>query len=65
MPELGEDAFNRDRAGSVVELGPRSLALLRRLVFLLETAYELPTPDPGKTFEDEAAQFGSPTNIGG
>lgn len=47
-----------------MELGPRSLALLRRLVLILETAYELQMPDPGKTFEDEAAQFGAPS-LGG
>ena len=55
-----EDAFNRDRAGQVTELGPRSLALLRRMVLLLEIMLDQQVPDPGPTFETEAAQFGAP-----
>ena len=66
MPEVesAESAFYADRAGQVTELGPRSLALLRRMVMLLEILTDYQTPDPGPTFETEAQQFGSPTNLG-
>lgn len=42
---------------TTVELGPRSLALLRRAVFLLEIVAAVPgedseVKDPGPTFED-------------
>lgn len=60
MPvEAGQEAFDNDRATSTVELGPRSLALLRRMCLALETLTEHQYPDPGKQFEDDAAQFGA------
>lgn len=57
--EAGQEVFSNDKATGVVELGPRSLALLRRLVLLLETAYDMKMPDPGPTFETDAQQFGA------
>ena len=60
MPEPAYDAFLADRAGQVTELGPRSLALLRRMVALMELMLDERMPDPGPTFETEAQQFGAP-----
>lgn len=58
--EAAHEAFLADRAGGTVELGPRSLALLRRILVCLERIADTQTADPGKTFEDDAAQFGAP-----
>lgn len=62
MPELesGHDAFVRDKAGQTAELGPRALALLRRILLCLERLADIETSDPGKQYEDDAAQFGAP-----
>lgn len=45
----------RDSVQGAFELGPRSMALLRRLVFLMEQAFNegVSVPDPGKDTEDE------------
>lgn len=42
----------RDSVTGAVELGPRSLALLRRILVALE-AMAGKTSDPGKQYEDE------------
>lgn len=42
-----------DRVTGAVELGPRSLALLRRMVACLEDIIDGPMPDPGKESEGE------------
>ncbi len=42
-----------DRVTTSVELGPRSLALLRRLVVALEEIIGSDVPDPGKLTEDD------------
>lgn len=43
----------RDDVQGAVELGPRSLALLRRILLALETQLETTVPDPGKEYEDD------------
>lgn len=40
-----------DGVTGAVELGPRSLALLRRAVFALEQLAGIEAPDPGKASE--------------
>lgn len=59
MPEIeaAHQAFLNDRASGTVELGPRSLALLRRMLLCLEKLADMRTADPGKQFEDDAAQW--------
>lgn len=48
-----EEALTREKAGGTVELGPRSLALLRRAVLCLGILAGVDNPlDPGKSFED-------------
>ncbi len=42
-----------DRVRGAYELGPRSLALLRRILKALETLIDDEVPDPGKASEDE------------
>lgn len=44
--------LRRDNVQGAVELGPRSLALLRRLVAGLEETLGHAIEDPGKTSED-------------
>lgn len=46
----------KDRVSTAVELGPRSLALLRRIVALLEQIVDEEMPDPGQTSEIDAEQ---------
>lgn len=41
-----------DRVQGAVELGPRSLALLRRLVAAMEEVLGHSVEDPGKPYED-------------
>lgn len=42
-----------EKATTTVELGPRSLALLRRTVALLEVLANTQMPDPGRDSEDD------------
>lgn len=63
--EQEREAFDRQRATNVVELGPKSRALLRRLVLAIETMMDMQFPDPGETFETEVQQFGAPFVGGG
>ena len=42
-----------DAVQGAYELGPRSLALLRRMVRALEALVDQEIADPGKTFEDD------------
>lgn len=44
----------RDAVSGAVELGPRSLALLRRIALALEVLVGDQVPDPGKASEDES-----------
>lgn len=46
-----------DRVTTSVELGPRSLALLRRIVAGLEQLNGGTIPDPGKGTEDETIDW--------
>jgi hypothetical protein len=46
----------RDSVQGAVELGPRSMALLRRILLALE-ALSGPTADPGKQHEDEEVEW--------
>lgn len=47
----------RDGVQGAVELGPRSLALLRRMVQLLEQIADSDAPDPGKATEDDSVTW--------
>lgn len=40
-----------------MELGPRSLALLRRILMALEEIAGEQMPDPGKQYEDETVTW--------
>jgi hypothetical protein len=44
--------IKNDNVQGAVELGPRSLALLRRLLVGLEEMIGHPIDDPGKPYED-------------
>jgi hypothetical protein len=44
----------KDRVGGTVELGPRSLALLRRIELALELLIDQVVPDTGEASEDDA-----------
>ena len=46
--------FENDRATTTVELGPRSLAVLRRIELALETLIGQRVEDPGKGTEDDS-----------
>jgi hypothetical protein len=47
--------IENDKAGATVELGPRSMALLRRIVAIGEALYGSQLPDFGRQFEDDEA----------
>ena len=46
-----------DRVTTAVELGPRSLALLRRIVAAPEILVGSEIEDPGKSYEDETVTW--------
>lgn len=46
----------KDRVSGTMELGPRALALLRRMVALLEQLVDKEMPDPGASSENDAEQ---------
>lgn len=54
------EAFRRDRGVEQQELGPKSRALLRRLVLAIETMMDMQFPDPGPKFEEEAQRIDAP-----
>ena len=47
-------AAQEDKVQGAYELGPRSMALLRRLVLAVETLIGERVEDPGKDTEDDA-----------
>ena len=48
---MDDSVRKHDKIQGVFELGPRSLALLRRMVFLLEAMADAEGADPGKASE--------------
>lgn len=65
MAEAAQEAYtrNRDRA-TVVQLGERDRALLRRILFCLEQIADVDTAfDPGPESEDDAARYGSSVDL--
>ena len=46
-----------DRVQGAVELGPRSLSLLRRIVLGLEEILDHQIEDPGKEYEDDSQEW--------
>lgn len=48
------DQYENDRATTTVELGPRALALLRRIELALETLIGQRVEDAGKGSEDDS-----------
>jgi hypothetical protein len=51
--------IENDRAGGTMELGPRSMALLRRILLALETIAGHEVPDLGRQYEDDEALVGN------
>jgi hypothetical protein len=49
---MADFPVKNDRVSTAVELGPRALALLRRICRALEILADDEVADPGKRFED-------------
>jgi hypothetical protein len=54
-PAIDQTSDDARRVQGSVELGPRSMALLRRLVLAAELLLDTDIPDPGGPSEQEAS----------